>query len=226
MLHICLTNTKGGVAKSTLASQLSIWLHDRRIRVALLDVDPQGTSAGWVAKAEPGIAVRRAGALNEIQQIRADLMPSTDVVVIDTPGNDHADLAQAATIFSDVVLIPLQPSTVDLRELKHALTYVKLGQELSAGQKPQATIIVTLTSKGDLQTRQLRSDLAAFQMPVARSEVRRLNALRDGFGQAVIRNMAPDAKLARLDLTAVFEEVVAPHLTRITAAPRAEAANE
>lgn len=226
MLHICLTNTKGGVAKSTLASQLAIWLYDQGYRVAVLDVDPQGTSAGWVAAAEPGIVVRAAKTLEDVERVRAELLGSVDCLVVDTPGNDHADLAQAATIFSDVVLIPLQPSTADLRELKHALTYVKFGQGLSAGRKPLATIVVTLTAKGDLQTRQLRGDLAAFQMPVARAEIRRLNALRDGFGQAVIRSRAADAQRARGDLIALFEEVVAPHVAHIPRAAERESAHE
>ena len=215
MIHICMTNTKGGVAKSTLATQLAIWLFDQGYRVGLLDVDPQGTSSGWLRQAEPGIFIRTAETLEEIEQARAELVSQVDLLVLDTPGNNRSDMAQAATILSDVAIIPLQPSKADLRELKNALTYVKLGQAVSGGRKPQATIVITMTAKGDLQTKRLRADLAAFGMPVAKAEIRRLNALRDGFGTAVVRSRALDAKLATADLAALFEEVMGDVLRRL-----------
>lgn len=215
MLHVCLTNTKGGVSKSTLASQLAIWLFDHNYRVGLLDVDPQGTSSGWVRQAEPGVLVRTAETLDEVEAARAELVGLVDVLVLDTPGNNRSDMAQAATILSDVVVVPLQPSKADLREIKNALTYVKLGQAVSGGKKPRPVIVVTMTSKGDLQTRRLRADLAAFGMPVARAEIRRLNALRDGFGTAVTRSIAKDARLAAADLIALFEEIVSESLVGV-----------
>lgn len=216
MLHICLTNTKGGVSKSTLASQLAIWLFDEGYRVGLLDVDSQGTSSGWIRQAEPTIIVRTAETLDEVEAARTELVGAIDVLVLDTPGNNRSDMAQAATILSDVAIIPLQPSKADLREIKNALTYVKLGQAVSGGKKPRAAIVITMTSKGDLQTRRLRADLAAFGMPVATAEIRRLNALRDGFGTAVTRSLAKDAKLAAGDLVALFNELLAEVLSGVS----------
>ena len=58
---ILFTNTKGGVGKSTLASHLVLFLHDRGSRVAaLLDADQQLSSSEWVSDAEPAITVRQA----------------------------------------------------------------------------------------------------------------------------------------------------------------------
>jgi chromosome partitioning protein len=215
MLHICLSNTKGGVSKSTLASQLAIWLYDDGFRVGLLDVDPQRTSSNWVERAEPAILVRRAETLDELNRVRSELLGQVDVLVLDTPGNSRSDLAQAATIVSDIAILPLQPSKADLLEIKNALGYVKLGQSLSGGKKPRSTIVISLTATGDLQTRRLRADLEAFGLPVAHAEVRRLNALRDGFGLAITRSRAKDARLAAADLNALFHEVVAGELSGI-----------
>lgn len=225
MFHVALTNTKGGVSKSTLASQLAIWLFDQRYRVGLLDVDPQQTSSQWLTQAEPAIAVRVAETLDEIERAREELAASVDILVLDTPGNARSDMAQAATLLADVVLIPLQPSKADLREVKNALTYVKLGQAISAGRKPKPTIVITMTAKGDLQTKQLRRDLAAFELPVAQAEIRRLNALRDGFGTCVTRNPARDARLAAADLEALFVEVLTEPLRTIQPVELARAAH-
>ena len=51
---ITFTNTKGGTGKSNLSAHLAIWLHERGIKVALLDTDhEQATSSNWVRLAEP-----------------------------------------------------------------------------------------------------------------------------------------------------------------------------
>jgi chromosome partitioning protein len=226
MLHVCLTNTKGGVSKSTLASQLAIWVHDQGYRVGLLDVDPQGTSSNWIQLAEPTIPVRTAESLDEIEQAREELGSLVDVLVLDTPGNSRSDMAQAATLLSDIAIIPLQPSKADLREIKNALTYVKLGQAISGGAKPLATIVITMTAKGDLQTRQLRRDLAAFELPVAAAEIRRLNVLRDGFGTGVTRSTARDARMAAEDLESLFVEILSTPLRQVPRSIQAKVVHE
>ncbi|MBY0587257.1 ParA family protein [bacterium] len=53
-MMIVMTNTKGGVGKSTLAAHLAIWLFTHRRKVALLDTDEQATAAGWIERAEKG----------------------------------------------------------------------------------------------------------------------------------------------------------------------------
>lgn len=52
-MMIVMTNTKGGVGKSTLAAHLAIWLFDQGSRVALLDTDEQATAAGWIVAQAP-----------------------------------------------------------------------------------------------------------------------------------------------------------------------------
>lgn len=217
MFLIALANTKGGVSKSTLASQLVIWLFDRGYRVGLLDVDPQATSSQWILQAEPAIPVRTAESLDEIGSARQELSSLVDLLVLDTPGNARSDMAQAATIIADIVLIPLQPSKADLREVKNALAYVKLGQSISDGRKPRPTIVITMTAKGDLQTKQLRRDLAAIDLAVATAEVRRLNALRDGFGTSITRLVTPRTREAAEDLEVLFAEVLTVPLEALRA---------
>ena len=48
---IALTNSKGGVGKSTVAVHLAAWCHQQGRRTALVDADAQGASSLWLQEA-------------------------------------------------------------------------------------------------------------------------------------------------------------------------------
>jgi chromosome partitioning protein len=204
---IAFTNTKGGVGKSTLAAHLAIWLWDRGYRVALLDTDNQQTSARWIHAAEPEITVVTATEMEEIQEARMKLLQGDSVIVADTPGKE-SDAARTVTFLADVAIVPLQPSKPDLRAIKDALKGIRLAQEVTNGQRPKATLVLNLTAKGDVQTRTLRRQLEASGFPIARSEIRRLNAIRDACDTAVTRLRKSEAGEAASDLDTLFMEVL------------------
>lgn len=206
MSFIVLTNTKGGVGKSTLAAHLAIWLHDHGKRVALLDTDVQKTASRWVIAAEPAITVIAASEMEEIQRARSELMQSHDYVVADTPGRE-SDAARTATLLADLAIVPLQPSKPDLRALHDALKSIRLGHELSGGSRPRALLVLNLTAKNDVQSRLLRCQLAELGLHVARSEVRRLNAIRDSCDGTVTRLRPSGVADAAGDIHALFAEI-------------------
>ena len=56
---LALTNSKGGVGKSTLAVHLAAWWKEQGGDVALVDADAQGSSSVWLREAAPTIPVFR-----------------------------------------------------------------------------------------------------------------------------------------------------------------------
>lgn len=228
---IVFTNTKGGVGKSTLASHLAMWLFDRGYKVALLDADEQETAARWVRAAEPGITVATATEMDAICEVRKQLQEKHDFIVADTPAKE-SDAAKTVTLLADLAIVPLQPSKPDLRAVKDALKSIRLAQEISGGMRPQAVIVLNLTAKADVQTRLLRTQLGASGFPVAASEVRRLNALRDACDTAVTRLRGREGREATRDVDALFSELLAETLAQhppgqsTTDVLRKEAANE
>jgi chromosome partitioning protein len=212
-MFIVFGNTKGGVGKSTLAAHLAIWLFDRGQRVALLDTDEQRTSAQWISAAEPGITVATATDVDGIRGARQRLAATHDFLVVDSPGSG-GDASHTVTLLADLVVVPLQPSKPDVRAIREALKFVFLARELSGGAKPDARIVLTMTAKGDVQSRRLRQELAGLGVPVAVSEVRRLNAFRDACDGAVTRGVGREAKEAARDLEALFGELLGEVLSR------------
>lgn len=203
---ITVANQKGGTSKSTLASLLVLWLHDAGISVALLDTDEQRTASDWVSRAEPAIPIIVAHDVDGIRQAKGKLSETHSIIVVDTPGSS-SDAGHTSVLIADYVVVPLQASRVDVLAIKDSLKYIRLAREMSGGQRPDARIVLTFTAKGDVQTRRLREQLAGFDVPLAFSEIRRLNAFRDAFGSSVLRSSTREAMEAARDVENVFQEL-------------------
>jgi len=109
---------KGGAGKTTMAAHLAVaW--SRRHKVAIIDTDPQGSLTQWYklrvemyGEEEAGLtfsAISGWRVENEIARLKRQV----DIIVIDSP--PHADTeARAAIRAADLVVIPLQPSPMDV----------------------------------------------------------------------------------------------------------------
>ncbi len=111
-------NTKGGVGKSTLALQIALARAIAGRDVWLVDGDRQATAQTAVAirsetGREPGLACAQ---YVDGAQLRTQVQRQArkfDDVVIDAGGRDSAAL-RAALALSDVLLVPVQPRSVDI----------------------------------------------------------------------------------------------------------------
>ena len=113
---VTITNTKGGTGKSNLSAHLVIWLRERGIAAALLDVDhEQLTSSKWLGLSDSHVPVAVAGNPSEIKLKLAELKAGNQVVVIDTPGS-ASPAAFTATMLADVAIVP---ATVRFRRVGH-----------------------------------------------------------------------------------------------------------
>jgi chromosome partitioning protein len=118
-LVITIAQRKGGAGKTTLAAQLAVaWLR-QGLRIALLDIDPQGSLAAWVDLRGARLGTEAIGfefaALPgwRAAQWIEDQARLADLVVIDCPPHAETE-AQIAVRAAGLALIPVQPSPLDL----------------------------------------------------------------------------------------------------------------
>ena len=109
---IVIANPKGGVGKSTLATNLAGCLARRGHRVMPGGIDAQQSSRAWLALRPPGLPAISAWDVGEDRIAR----PPRGVthVVLDTPAGIDTTRLHRALRIADRVIVPLQPSMFDI----------------------------------------------------------------------------------------------------------------
>ncbi|HEY2541080.1 MAG TPA: ParA family protein [Stellaceae bacterium] len=116
---ITIAQRKGGAGKTTLAAQLAIAWAKGGARIALLDIDPQGSLAAWVRLRRARLGDAAIGfefaALPgwRAEQWIGDHARDAGFVIVDSPPHAETE-ARIAVRVAGLVLIPVQPSPLDL----------------------------------------------------------------------------------------------------------------
>jgi chromosome partitioning protein len=109
---VVVANPKGGVGKSTLATNIAGWFASRGHKVMLGDADRQQSSRLWLGLRPPGLPSISPWELDKDQIAR----PPKGVthVVLDTPAGLHDKAFEKVLKVADKVVVPLQPSIFDI----------------------------------------------------------------------------------------------------------------
>lgn len=134
---------KGGTGKTTLAISLATEAVRSRLTVAIIDLDPQVSACEWgdLRRGEAPIVIDAQPARIEGVVERAREM-GVDLLLVDTAGRTE-QAALAAARVADLVLVPLQPSVVDLKTIKATNDLINL-----AGDRPRAAVLTRVKPFG------------------------------------------------------------------------------
>ncbi len=115
---ITIAQQKGGAGKTTLAAQLAVTLLNSGASVATIDIDPQGSLTLWYAARMAALGEGNELVHSQIQGWRLKkeaerYAQDFDYVIIDAPPHAESE-ATIAIRTADLVLIPMQPSPMDL----------------------------------------------------------------------------------------------------------------
>lgn len=126
---ITIAQQKGGAGKTTLAAQLAVTLAEGGNRVAVMDIDPQASLSGWHGLRCQSNRDLAPISLSDVSGWRVSteldkLKRGHDYVIIDTPPHAETE-AKNAIRAASIVLIPVQPSPMDLWATKPTLEMAK-----------------------------------------------------------------------------------------------------
>lgn len=223
MMIVC-ANSKGGVGKSTIATHLAVWLHDRGFQTALLDTDKQRSSSQWISEAEPSIAVRVADSPENCLSAAQDLIQSHDFVVGDAPGGLE-DLSRTLLILADLAIFPISPSILDVRSVAGATTVLRYAQGINGG-RPEGRLVLNKMKTRDTISHELKVGAPSLGLKVASSVIRDLQAYRDAAQQGtVVGRCGRKGAQAAADIDALFTELLGKELKNVTRERRQRVAN-
>ena len=161
MTVIAVANPKGGVGKSTLATNIAGYLAARGNPVMLGDIDRQQSSRTWLALRAVGLPPISGWDVLPDAIVRPP--KGTTHVVLDTPAGMHGKRLDEVLRIADKVLIPLQPSIFDIHATHRFI------QELHAHERAAQisfAVVGVRTREGQISTDQLRNFLAGIDVPL------------------------------------------------------------
>jgi chromosome partitioning protein len=147
MLRVVVMNAKGGCGKTTIATNLASFCASQGLGSALFDYDPQASSTFWV-KTRPemlapvhGVAAYQPPPLGVTRAWQLRVPNNTEFTFTDTPaGYSGLDIEDRVSE-SDVILIPVLPSPIDIRSTADFIRDVLLIGKARALKKKVAIII-------------------------------------------------------------------------------------
>lgn len=109
---IVIANPKGGVGKSTFATNLAGYFASQGKNVLLGDIDVQQSSRAWLGLRAPNLAPIGAWELTDGHVVKPP--KGVSHIVLDTPAGLDGKRLTAVLKIADKVIVPLQPSMFDI----------------------------------------------------------------------------------------------------------------
>lgn len=135
---------KGGGGKTTNIINVGCYLKEEGNKVLIVDVDPNKSASSWGVKAgEKGPAV--VNITENLKDNVTKLKPHFDYILIDCEGSLNQTTLDAIKV-TDAVIIPYQPSPLDIWGNASLVELIEARQQITEG-KPAAALLLNAYDK-------------------------------------------------------------------------------
>jgi chromosome partitioning protein len=182
---ITVFNQKGGCAKTMTTMQLAGAFGLRGLKVFVVDMDPQNTSALWFHQASPdqpfpaevmSMAPLKEAFLDKLGPLAAKF----DVIIIDCPPALGSRVPWASLVASDLALIPVAPVMDNVWASKQAEELVLEARQARVDKgihsELKAAYLLSMVRRGNIFEHCLATLKAGAQIPILKATVAMRNA--------------------------------------------------
>ena len=210
---VSLAQSKGGVGKSTLAAQLAAACSERGYRSKIIDIDKQGTLTAWAAvRSHHAIDTAKdidveQGSGWRLPYITQRLSRESDLLFIDGGSGQASDFS-AMTKAADLVLIPCQPTGLDLWATKTLLVD-------NAGLQAKALVVLNRMPPRGRAAALVKQEIEKLAWPMAQQYIGNRQAFAATMGVGLsVTEVAPLSTAAK-EIDRLASEILA----RVTQLP-------
>jgi len=202
---ISFVNQKGGVGKTTTAINLAIGLKKKNYNLVFIDADPQGSAIQWHAiEGNKSFEILHHPSPIHATDIR-QLSMNYDYVIIDAPPA-IGDISKAILAVTDLAIIPLSPSALDVWSCWGTLKMIDEIRPLNSDI--EVKLLINRKIPGTKIGRDSREAMKQFQMDVFNTELCQRVAFIDAMTSGVsVMQYAPHSKAAR-EIERLCEEII------------------
>jgi chromosome partitioning protein len=203
---ISVTSLKGGVGKSTIAQNLAVCFAHTNYKVCIVDVDTNQSCLRWSGLREEGLPAVPVYVLNdgiELAKNVKHLNESHEIVIIDgTPS--LSQVTSKIIILADLVIIPIQPSGLDVWATEKFLERYKDAEAQKETSIP-AQFLINQNQSTNL-SKEVKEVLEQTDISVLKSSLK----TRIAYREAVIKGLGvfeyKDEK-AKIEMVNLFKEL-------------------
>jgi chromosome partitioning protein len=213
MAVICVANPKGGVGKSTSTLVLATTLA-KSTSVTIIDADPNKPIVDW-RSGDSKSTVKVIGDVSEnsIGRVIREEAAKSHFVFVDLEGVG-SQLVSRAIAKADLVIMPLQASALDVRQVSRAIELIQVEEETLQRSIPYMLLPTrTNTAVPTRIEKQILGILSDAQHPVFKTHVNQREAFRSMFVDRLELTELDPARVSGLDAAlrnavALVEELV------------------
>lgn len=202
-ITIAVAQQKGGAGKTTLAAHLAVACSQLGLDVAAIDIDPQGSLSHWhkVREARDDdslvpISFSSVSGWRVSKEIDKQAK-SHDIVIIDSPPHTQTE-AREAIRHADLVVIPMQPSPLDLWATQATI-------EMAKQEKKPIKMVLNRVNRMSKLSQTIAQDIPAMCQNRFGNRVSYAGAMTSGRG---VTETDPSS-IASQEVLALAEEILA-----------------